>query len=184
MMTSWRALGLTVLTITLLLAGPAKSLWAYQAAEMETAAVETDSAAAEEFTPDQERDYTINSLIMFLCAVLVLLMQAGFAMLEVGLNSQKNAVNILFKNLMDLAMGVLLYLFVGYALMYPGSDYAGKWYGYAGAPFVTRDAQESAGGAGRLRRRPRDGATRPTSCSRSPSPPRPPPSSPVAWPAA
>lgn len=152
MMTSWRALGLAVLTIALLLVGPANSLWAYQAAETETVVPEAASDAASvaaapaEFTPDMERDYTINSLIMFLCAVLVLLMQAGFAMLEVGLNSQKNAVNILFKNLMDLSMGVLLYLLVGYALMYPGSDFEGKWFGYAGSPFVTRDAQPSEGG--------------------------------------
>ena len=33
-----------------------------------------------------ELNYTINTLIMFLCAVLVLFMQAGFAMVEVGLN--------------------------------------------------------------------------------------------------
>ena len=85
-----------------------------------------------------EIDYTINTLIMFLCAVLVLFMQAGFAMVEVGLNAAKNAVNILFKNLMDLAIGVLLFLIVGYGLMYPGGDYEGKWFGFAGS-FVTRD---------------------------------------------
>ena len=48
-----------------------------------------------------ETAYTINTLIMFLTAVLVLFMQAGFAMLEVGLNASKNTVNILFKNVMD-----------------------------------------------------------------------------------
>ena len=48
-----------------------------------------------------ETGYTINTLIMFLTAVLVLFMQAGFAMLEVGLNASKNTVNILFKNVMD-----------------------------------------------------------------------------------
>ncbi len=89
--------------------------------------------------------YTINTLIMFLCAVLVLFMQAGFALVEVGLNAGKNAINILFKNLMDLCLGVLLFLFVGYGLMYPGGDYEGKWFGYAG-PFVTRDAQQNDDG--------------------------------------
>ncbi len=64
--------------------------------------------------------YTINTLIMFICAVLVLFMQAGFAMVEVGLNSAKNTVNILAKNVMDLSVGVILFLFVGFALMYPG----------------------------------------------------------------
>jgi Amt family ammonium transporter len=61
-----------------------------------------------------ENDYVINTLFMMLCAVLVILMQPGFAMLEVGLNSQKNTVNILFKNVMDLSVGVILFLFVGW----------------------------------------------------------------------
>ncbi|MDB4481254.1 ammonium transporter, partial [bacterium] len=41
-------------------------------------------------------------------------------MVEVGLNSSKNVVNILFKNLMDLSIGALLFFTVGFALMYPG----------------------------------------------------------------
>ena len=61
-----------------------------------------------------DNDYAINTLIMFLCAVLVIFMQAGFAMLEVGLNASKNTINILFKNVMDLSVGVLLFWLVGY----------------------------------------------------------------------
>ncbi|MCO6459053.1 MAG: ammonium transporter [Pirellulaceae bacterium] len=78
---------------------------------------------------------------MFVCAVLVLFMQAGFAMLEVGLNAAKNTINILFKNVMDLSIGVLLFLFIGYGLMYPGSAFEGKWFGYSGSPMVTRDSE-------------------------------------------
>ena len=70
-----------------------------------------------------ETDYTINTLIMFICAVLVIFMQAGFAMVEIGLNSAKNAVNILSKNVMDLCVGVLLYLLIGFNLMYPGDGW-------------------------------------------------------------
>jgi ammonium transporter, Amt family len=88
-----------------------------------------ETSAAPEYYEKKEIDYTINTLIMFLCAVLVLLMQAGFAMVEVGMNAAKNAVNILFKNLMDLAIGVILFLLVGYGLMYPGGDSEGKWFG-------------------------------------------------------
>lgn len=98
-----------------------------------------EASAAAEISFEDQTAYTINTLIMFICAVLVLFMQAGFAMLEVGLNAAKNAVNILFKNLMDLAIGVLLFLLIGYGLMYPGADYEGKWFGFAGS-FVTRDA--------------------------------------------
>jgi len=41
---------------------------------------------------DDGNDYAINTLIMFICAVLVIFMQAGFAMVEIGLNSAKNVV--------------------------------------------------------------------------------------------
>lgn len=105
-----------------------------------------EEAAEEAFswTHKEEMQYTINTLIMFVCAVLVLFMQAGFAMLEVGLNAAKNTINILFKNIMDLSIGVLLFLFVGYGLMYPG-DNGNPYFGYAG-PLVTRDAQQADDG--------------------------------------
>ncbi|MCA9081080.1 MAG: ammonium transporter [Planctomycetaceae bacterium] len=113
----------------------------------ETQEVTDEAEANAEFvwTDKHEFDYTINTLIMFICAVLVLFMQAGFAMVEVGLNSQKNTVNILFKNVMDLCIGSLLFLVLGYGLMYPGGDYAGKWFGF-GSSFVTRDAQANDDG--------------------------------------
>ena len=92
-------------------------------------------------------DYTINTIIMFVCAVLVLFMQAGFAMLEVGLNSAKNTVNILFKNVMDLSVGVLLFLLIGYALMYPSDTIVDGWLGQPNA-FIGRDAQITENEAG------------------------------------
>ena len=126
-----------------------QSVMAFDEAESadgaETTAVEeasTEEAAEEDAAPEyyekSEMDYTINTLIMFICAVLVLFMQAGFAMVEVGFNAAKNSVNILFKNVMDLGIGVILYLFIGWGLMYPGGDYEGGWFGYAG-PWVARD---------------------------------------------
>ena len=45
-------------------------------------------------------------------------MNAGFAMVEAGMCRQKNAVNILAKNLFVFALAVTAYWFVGYALMY------------------------------------------------------------------
>ena len=52
--------------------------------------------------------YSIDNVVLFFCAVLVLAMQAGFAMLEAGLNSVKNTVHILFENTLDLAIGVVM----------------------------------------------------------------------------
>lgn len=103
---------------------------------------ESSESAGSSPTFESEMNYTINTLIMFICAVLVLFMQAGFAMLEVGLNSAKNTVNILFKNVMDLSVGVLLFLIVGFGIMYPGSVGKGKWFAFGGS-FVTRDATDS-----------------------------------------
>ena len=74
--------------------------------------------------------YAIDNFFLFICAVLVLFMQAGFAMLEAGLNSTKNTVNILFKNIMDLSAGALLYYLIGYGLMYPGDG--NGWIAFAG----------------------------------------------------
>jgi Amt family ammonium transporter len=64
--------------------------------------------------------FAVNNITLFICAVLVIFMQAGFAMVEVGLNSAKNVVNILAKNLLDFALGVVLFFAIGYAIMYPG----------------------------------------------------------------
>lgn len=64
--------------------------------------------------------YAIDNMFLLFCAVLVLFMQAGFALVESGFNSAKNTVNILFKNLMDLGIGMMLYFVIGYGLMYPG----------------------------------------------------------------
>ncbi|MEZ5944252.1 MAG: ammonium transporter [Planctomycetaceae bacterium] len=99
-----------------------------------------DPPAPFEWSAANDFTYTFNTIFMFICAILVIFMQAGFSMVEVGLNSQKNTVNILFKNLMDFCLGAILFLFVGYGLMYPGGDFEGKWFGFGGS-MVTRDAQ-------------------------------------------
>ena len=75
--------------------------------------------------------YSIDNIVLFICAVLVLFMQAGFAMVEAGLNAAKNTVNILFKNFMDLSVGVLLYFAIGYSLMY-GDAVVGNWLAWGG----------------------------------------------------
>jgi ammonium transporter, Amt family len=63
-------------------------------------------------------------LYLMLATVLVFLMHAGFAMLEAGLTRQKNAANIIGKNLMTISVGIVTYFAVGYGLMY-GDQVAG-----------------------------------------------------------
>ncbi len=106
-----------------------------------------EEAAAPEFYEKAEIDYVINTLIMFICAILVLFMQAGFAMVEVGFNASKNAVNIIFKNIMDLSIGVMLFMLVGYGLMYPGDAGEGGWFAFGGV-WGERDVVDTVGGLG------------------------------------
>lgn len=53
-----------------------------------------------------------------IAAILVFFMQAGFAMVETGFTRAKNAGNIIMKNTMDFAVGSLLFLLVGYGIMF------------------------------------------------------------------
>jgi Amt family ammonium transporter len=62
---------------------------------------------------------TINNVWMMICTALVFFMHLGFAFLEIGLTRQKNTINILFKNIFIITIGLLLYALVGFNLMYP-----------------------------------------------------------------
>jgi len=73
---------------------------------------------------------TTNNVWMMICTALVFFMHLGFAFLEIGLTRQKNTINILFKNIFIITVGLLLYCLVGFNLMYPG-DFNG-FLGFAG----------------------------------------------------
>ncbi len=61
------------------------------------------------------------------CALLVVLMQAGFTCLESGLVRAKNSINVAIKNLVDFCISISLFALVGYGLMFGPS--AGGWIG-------------------------------------------------------
>lgn len=65
-----------------------------------------------------ETSYIINTLYLLLCGVLVMFMAAGFAMLEGGLVRAKNTAEIMTKNIVLYALAGVMYLFIGYDLMY------------------------------------------------------------------
>jgi Amt family ammonium transporter len=73
---------------------------------------------------------TVNNVWMMICTGLVFFMHLGFAFLEIGLTRQKNTINILFKNIFIITMGLLLYCLLGFNLMYPG-EFNG-YIGFAG----------------------------------------------------
>lgn len=70
---------------------------------------------------------------MMICTALVFFMHLGFAFLEIGLTRQKNTINILFKNIFIITVGLLLYCLVGFNLMYPGfAEGSSGFFGFAG----------------------------------------------------
>jgi len=74
--------------------------------------------------------FTANNVWMMVCTALVFFMHLGFSFLEIGLTRQKNTINILFKNVFIICVGLLLYYIGGFNLMYPG-DFNG-YVGFAG----------------------------------------------------
>lgn len=76
--------------------------------------------------------FTINNLWMLVATILVFIMHLGFSALETGLTRTKNTVNILFKNVSIISIGILTYALCGFNLMYPGDFSIGQFFGFAG----------------------------------------------------
>jgi Amt family ammonium transporter len=74
--------------------------------------------------------FTTSMLWTVIAAALVFLMHLGFATLESGLCQKKNVVNVLFKNVFIISIGVVTYAFFGFNTHYPG-DFNG-WFSWGG----------------------------------------------------
>ncbi len=79
-----------------------------------------------------ETTFLSNNLWIMVAAALVFVMHLGFSALEAGFVRRKNVVNILFKNAMIIAIGLLSYWLCGFGLMYPGEAFSGSFFGFAG----------------------------------------------------
>jgi len=66
--------------------------------------------------------YAIDTFYFLVCGALVMWMAAGFAMLEAGLVRTKSTTEILTKNIALYSIACIMYLLVGYEIMY-GGDY-------------------------------------------------------------
>ena len=64
--------------------------------------------------------YALDTFYFLVCGALVMWMAAGFAMLEAGLVRSKNTVEILTKNITLFAVACIMYMVVGYGIMYGG----------------------------------------------------------------
>ncbi len=97
--------------------------------------------------PELNAAFLANNLWLLIATILVIFMNAGFAMVEAGMCRSKNAVNILAKNLFVFALAVTAYWFIGYSIMYGGS-LADGWLYFGGLffdPTVTAETITDAG---------------------------------------
>ena len=93
--------------------------------------------------------YALDTFYFLVCGALVMWMAAGFTMLESGLVRAKNTVEILTKNVALYSVSCVMYLIMGYTIMYGGSEggfLPDSWFGNS----IANESADAvlAGGAG------------------------------------
>jgi Amt family ammonium transporter len=73
--------------------------------------------------------YALDTFYFLVSGALVMWMAAGFAMLEAGLVRSNNTTEILTKNISLYAIACIMYMLVGYNIMYPGEAVSAYWPG-------------------------------------------------------
>ena len=104
------------------------------------------SAHAAELPAELNPQFLANNLWLLVATILVVFMNAGFAMVEAGMCRHKNTVNILYKNLIVFTLAVSAYFLVGYSLMY-GNPVIDGWFYFKGLffdPTVTAEMVNDA----------------------------------------
>lgn len=76
-----------------------------------------------------ELSYALDTFYFLVTGALVMWMAAGFAMLEAGLVRAKNTAEILTKNIALYAIASIMYMLVGYDIMYPDEAVNSVWPG-------------------------------------------------------
>ena len=115
---------------TLLLVATLLTSFTYGTVLAEEAAAEPESGSIEEFNAFLEGAsgeglaptfdfFTVSMLWTVIAAAMVFIMHLGFATLEAGLTQSKNTVNILFKNVWIISIGLLTYAAMGFNTHYP-----------------------------------------------------------------
>ncbi len=74
-------------------------------------------------TAELQANVALDTGWTLIAAVLVMFMQAGFAMLTAGFSRSKNACNMLMKNLMDFCFGTIAYWAIGFGLMFGAGNF-------------------------------------------------------------
>ena len=76
-----------------------------------------------------ELSYALDTFYFLVSGALVMWMAAGFSMLEAGMVRAKNTAEILTKNISLYAIACVMYMLMGYTLMYPGDGINAFWPG-------------------------------------------------------
>lgn len=95
-----------------------------------------------------ELSYALDTFYFLVSGALVMWMAAGFAMLEAGLVRAKNTTEILTKNIALYAIACIMYMLMGYNIMYPSEAVSAYWPGISfmlGADNATADVIASEG---------------------------------------
>jgi len=66
----------------------------------------------------QDTLYADDTTWILTSAFIILTMQSGFAMLEIGVSSPGNEVNVMMKNVCDLLFGTIAFFFFGYGIAF------------------------------------------------------------------
>ena len=97
--------------------------WGYVAVAQDTAAPTAPTTA--------ELKVALDTLWVAIAAFLVFFMNAGFCMLETGFCREKNAVNVLAKNLIVFALSTIAFWVIGFGLMFSdGNGFIGTSGGF------------------------------------------------------
>lgn len=83
----------------------------------------------------------LNVVWMVVAGAMVFMMQAGFAMVELGFARAKNSINIIMKNFLDFCISALVFMFLGFGLMFGTS--ASGWIGTDSFWLANHAANES-----------------------------------------
>ena len=85
------------------------------------------SLMADRWVDESAKEHADDATWVLTSAFIILTMQSGFGLLEMGSSSRGFEVNIMTKNAMDVVFGALTYWFVGYGLSYgePSNPFMG-----------------------------------------------------------
>ena len=92
---------------------------------VEKQSTQTDPTPQDTAVQTEKNRVAINITWLMLGGILVLFMQAGFALVETGFTRAKNAAHTMMMNMVIFALGVVGWFVCGYALMFGAADQHG-----------------------------------------------------------